>query len=357
MPARSSRSSGRKLRIGVAGLGRIGWDFHCKTLGSHADWQLVAVADPAEPRRQEAEKTYGCRSFAQVEQMLDAADLDAVTIATPTHFHRQHALTAFKHQLHVMLEKPMAMTLADARAIVRAAEKARRVVTVYQPHRAMAYFQHIRRIIDSGRIGQVYHVRRGSFRFVRRDDWQSLTKFGGGMLNNYGAHALDQLLAITGYDVKKVFCNLRRVAALGDAEDVVKIVYQTRSGAVGEIDINQATPARPFDLEIYGTRGAITQHANELTVRYIKPSQLKAKKLNTSLASADRKYPSDDDAQFTTEVIAVDPKHTIDVYKELARAIRTKADPFVPAWQTLEVMRMIDRCRKESGRIVETTLA
>jgi len=353
MPAKSRT---RKLRIGVAGLGRIGWSFHCKTLGNHKDWELAAVADPAEDRRREAEQTYGCRSFAGVEQMLDEADLDAVTIATPTHLHKQHALAALRRGLHVMLEKPMAPRLKEAQAIVRAAEKAKRILTVYQPHRAAAYFQHLKKIIDSGKIGQVYHIRRGSFRFVRRDDWQSLTKFGGGMLNNYGAHGLDQVLALTGYDVKEVFCNLRRVASLGDAEDVVKIVYKTRDGAIGEIDINQATLLAPYDIEVYGTRGAISKSRDELTVRYFSPRQLKPKTLNTSLASTDRQYPNDN-VDFTTETINVDPKYQVDVYKDLAQAIRAGKEPFVPAWQTLEVMKVMERCRKNSGRIIQTPLA
>lgn len=111
------RRSSRKPRIGVAGLGRTGWQFHCKTIGGHQDWQLVAVADPAEERCKEAEQVHGCKSFRCFEEMLKQADLDAVTIATPTHLHRQHALAAIRRGLHLMLEKPMAPSLADARAI------------------------------------------------------------------------------------------------------------------------------------------------------------------------------------------------------------------------------------------------
>ena len=349
----SSRSS-RKLRIGVAGLGRIGWDFHCKTLGDHRDWQLSAVADPAPERRREAQQTYGCAAFERFEDMLEQADLDAVTIATPTHLHRLHALAAIRRGLHIMLEKPLAPSLADAQTIVRAAKKAKRVLTVYQPHRAAAYFQHLKKIIDSGRIGQVYHIRRGSFRFVRRDDWQSLRKYGGGMLNNYGAHNLDQLLALTGYDVTKVFCDLRRVASLGDAEDVVKVVYQTRGGTIGEVDINQATLHAPYDIEVYGARGVITRQNDEFTIRYLRPKDLKDKMLNTSLASAGRKYPSEEDITPRCEVIKTDPRLEVDVYKDLARAIRSGGKPFVPAEQTLQVMRIMAWCRRNSRRIEQT---
>ncbi len=351
-----SKRGSRMLRIGVAGLGRIGWGFHCKAIGPHKDWQLVAVADPAAERCAEAQQTYGCRAFRRFQEMLEQADLDAVTIATPTHLHKGHVLAAARRGLHIMLEKPMAANLADARAIVRAAKHAGCILTVYQPHRAAAYFRHLQRIIASGRIGQVYHVRRGSFRFVRRDDWQSLRKFGGGMLNNYGAHALDQMLALTGYDVRKVFCDLRRVASLGDAEDVVKVVYQTRSGTIGEVDINQATPHGPYDIEVYGTRGVITKHKDEYTVRWLPRGELKAKRLDARLASAGRKYPTDD-VEFRQEVIRVDPKYQVDVYKDFARAIRTGGAPFVPAEQTLEVMRIMEWCRRDSKRITQTPLA
>jgi scyllo-inositol 2-dehydrogenase (NADP+) len=351
-----SKRSLRKLRIGVAGLGRIGWKYHCKAIGPHRDWELAAVADPALERCKEAEQTYGCRAFQQFDEMVEQASLDAVTIATPTHLHKRHALAAIKHGLHVMLEKPMTPRLTDARTIVRAASKAKRVLTVYQPHRAAGYFQHLKKIIATGRIGEVYHIRRGSFRFVRRDDWQSLTKFGGGMLNNYGAHGLDQVLALTGYDVKKVFCNLRRVASLGDAEDVVTIVYQTRSGAIGEVQINQASVHSPYDIEVYGTRGVITKRKNEFMVRWLTPKQLKAKALDTSLASIGRQYPNDD-VQCNEEFVPVNPKYQVDVYKDFARAIRTGSTPFVPPSETLEVMRIMDWCRKDSHGITQTPLA
>jgi predicted dehydrogenase len=175
------------------------------------------------------------------------------------------------------------------------------------------------------------------------------------MLGNYGAHGLDQVLALTGYDVEKVFCNLRRVASLGDAEDVVKVVYQTRGGVIGEVEINQACLHRPFDIEVYGTRGVITKNKDEFTVRSLSPRQLRAKRLNASLASPNREYPSDD-VECRVEAIRVDPKYQVDVYKDFARAIRTGGEPFVPAAQTLEVMRVMEWCRKDSRRIIVTPL-
>jgi predicted dehydrogenase len=343
----------RKLQVGVIGLGRIGWNYHCKTLAKHRDWHLAAVADPAGDRLREATTLFGCQAFQSCDHMLADAELDAVVVASPTHLHRDHAMAALARKLHVMMEKPLAANLVEAQAIVRTAKRRNCLLTVYQPHRAAAYFQQLLRIVRSGRIGKVYHVKGGSFRFVRRNDWQSLRKYGGGMLNNYGAHRIDQLLTLTGPNVKRVFGHMRRVLSLGDAEDVVKLVYETRDGVIGEMDINQASPTVSYEMEIYGTRGNIVKHGNKYTIMSVSPRQLARTTLIRDLAAADRKYPRDD-VEFGEKVVEASPRYQVDVYRDFARAIRTGGDPLVTPSQALSVMRLIDRCRNDGGRIVAT---
>jgi len=343
-----------RIRIGVAGLGRIGWAFHCREIAKHPQFELAAVQDVKTERLREAEQVYGTRAFRDFSAMLDDARLDVVVIATPTHLHKPMALEALRRGCHVFLEKPMAANGADAAAIVRAAKRYDRVVTVYQPLRASAYFQHLKKILASGIIGQVYHVRVGGYRYARRNDWQAMRRFGGGMINNYGAHALDQLLQLIGYDIRRVYANLRVVASLGDADDVVKAVLETRGGVIGELDINQASTINPYILCVWGTRGALSLSLNrdEFTITYFRPSDLAPKALSTALASDGRKYPMDD-IQFREETVPVDQSLAVDVYADLATAIRRGRAPFVKPEEPLAVMRLIDRCRASSGRIIK----
>lgn len=343
----------RKLRIGVAGLGRIGWDFHCQRLAAHADYTLAAVADPLPARVQEAESTFGCRGFATFAAMIAAGDLDIVVVATPTHLHRAMAEAAFSAGLHVILEKPMAPTATEARAIARAATKAGRKLTIYQPHRLAAYLQHLRALLADGRIGQVYHVRRGMFAYVRRDDWQSLRKFGGGMLNNYGAHGLDQLLCLTGADIRRLFCELRRVVTLGDADDVVKVLYETKAGVLGELDINMGAALGSYELEVYGTHGAIHLNRGVFKRRWFDPEKLPAKELNRALASRNRAYPSDQ-IPWQEEELKVDPTLEVDIFADFAHAVRTGKPPFVPPAETVRVTELLERCRADARRILES---
>ena len=347
-----------KIKIGVAGLGRVGWGFHAKGLVNHPDFELKAVADMEAERRTQAEKELGCQSFTTFEDLIANTSLDAVVIATPTHLHREMALKAFAKGLHVLLEKPMAMNPQEANDIARAATAAGRKLTIYQPHRLAAYFQQIRRIVQSGKIGQVYWVRCGMFQYARRNDWQSLVKFGGGMLNNYGAHAIDQLLPIIGYDVKRVFCDMQRVATLGDADDVVKIVLETKQGVVGEVEISMASALSPYKLMVWGTHGGIMygggMSSGQFEVRWFDPAQLPAKELNEKLASTNRQYPSDNIA-FTEEKIPLDQSLGIDVFADFAASIRTGKTPAIDPAETLAVMDVLARCRKDSGDIRDFT--
>lgn len=340
----------RKIRIAVAGLGRIGWDFHALGLAKHPRFSLVAVADTEEARRREAEDQLGCASHAGFDDMIGSADLEAVVIATPSHLHREMAVAALKRGLHVLLEKPMAPDYRDSRAIARAARQARRVLTVYQPVRLASSFQHLLRIVRSGRIGRVVWAQRGMWNYVRRDDWQSLRRYGGGMLNNYGAHGVDQLLQIVGYDVRRVFCTMQLVASLGDAEDVVKVIIQTRGGAVGQLDVNQASAVQPYELVVWGTRGTVAYENGRFRVRWCEPRNLPPKKLDRHLASAGRRYPHDE-IPWEEETIAVDEGCGIDVFTDFADAIRKGTPPAVLPEEPLAVMRVLERCREGAGSI------
>jgi scyllo-inositol 2-dehydrogenase (NADP+) len=339
----------KRIRIGVAGLGRIGWGYHCRAIAAHEQFELVAVQDLLPERLAEAKETYGVAGYADLAQLLAEAKPEAMVIATPTHLHLPMSVEALRAGSHVLLEKPMASDAKEAAAIARAAKRYDRLLTVYQPLRASAYFQHLRAILTSGRLGRVYHVRIGVFSYGRRNDWQSLRKYGGGMLSNYGAHSLDQLLQLIGYDIKEVFSNLRVVASLGDAEDVLKVVVTTRSGGLGELDVNQASTIRPFSFEAWGTQGALSVqgYQEQIKLTYFTPDQLVPKTLDKSLASANRRYPSDDVA-FVEETLPVDQSLAVDFYDNFAAAIRKGKPLFVKPEEPLAVMKLIDRCREQS---------
>lgn len=342
--------SRKKIKIGVVGLGRAGWYFHCQPLSQHPDFKIVAVADPVDERRIEAETEFNCDSFSSIEQMLYESKLDAVVIASPTHLHKDMAQLSFRRGYHVVLEKPMAIDSKQAQAIIRSASKYNKVLNVFLPHRFYPYFQHLQKIIQSGIIGDVYQVRLGWFNFVHRADWQSLSKYGGGILNNLGSHFIDLLFQLIGYDIKRVFCHMGHVAALGDAEDVTKIILESRSGVIGEADLNFASAIHPYELEVYGTKGSLYLEKQEFHLRYFNPASLPDINLDKTLAASGREYP-DDKIEFIEEIIPVDDSLQIDFYKDFANAIRNKTETIIKPKEALAVIRMVERCRDDAGGI------
>jgi len=200
-------------------------------------------------------------------------------------------------------------------------------------------------------------VQRASFNYARRNDWQSLKKFGGGMLYNYGAHFIDSVMGIVGYasPIKRIFCDLQRCASIGDAEDVVKIIIETESGVLADVSISQASVIAPYDFIIWGTHGAImlnglAEGKPVISLKYFKSDTLPAKKLEAQLASTNRAYPSDT-IKYIEKKIPVDQKYQINVFSDFARAIRTDKKPYILPEETLCVMSILERCEKDSKGI------
>lgn len=349
--------AGKKINIGVVGLGRIGWDFHClELLKKDKTFNIVAVSDVSEERCEEARNILFCEAYTKYEDFLNHKGLEAVVIASPTHLHKAMSIKAFQKGLHVLLEKPMASNAKEAKAMIDAAKKHKVKFTIYQPARLADYFQHVLQILNSKAIGDVYQIKICRVKFSRRNDWQSLRKYNGGMLSNYGGHVIDQLLHLIGSDIQKTFCTLRRVATFGDADDVVKITTQTKDGVIGEIDINSASIANPHYLEIYGTTGVLTMHeTKEIKLQTFRKKDLPKKQLETSLTAKDRKYPND---KFPTQekIIPVNPKLEIDLYDNFYASIRSNKPLAVKPTEVYEVMKFMDLCRKQAGKILDTRI-
>jgi predicted dehydrogenase len=169
---------------------------------------------------------------------------------------------------------------------------------------------------------------------------------------NGGSHFLDQLLQVVGYDVKRVFADLKLVAALGDADDVAKVIVETKRGLIGELDLNQASTIAPYALQAWGTRGAIelSSDLTKFAITSVRQGDLPAKGLNRALASQDRLYPVED-RPLQPEVVSVDPSLEVDIYANFAAAIRRGAPLFIRPEESVAAMRLIDRCREDSGPI------
>ena len=339
----------KTIRCGVCGLGRIGWHFHLPAIKQTAGLTLAAAADPLAERLDEARETYElAHTFTDWKEMANPEIIDLAVIASPTIFHREQCEYFMSKGIDVFCDKPMALSLDEALAMADFAKKHQRKLMVYQPHRLTGTAQTAKEIIASGKLGNIYQIRRNCYSFVQRNDWQAFLSQGGGMLNNYGAHFLDQLLYIGGdKKVVSLRCETARLLSVGDAEDFVAVAMQGESGILYRMDINMAHPLPGTDMEICGTLGSAVFQNNVWRLKYCE--KLSETSANIDMAAPGRRYPVREQ-NFIEEEIKNPDIPSFSWYTYCRDFFSGAAAPFVPLEETLEIMRILKECRESSER-------
>ena len=337
-----------KLRVAIAGLGRAGWSIHFNALKDAPDFRLVAVVDPLPERLDEAAARSGCRTYRTPGAFWKKERPDVLVVATPTRLHERHARRALREGCHVILEKPMTTTLKSADRIIEEAERNGRRALVYQPHRLAAETQTLKGILDSGILGPVFLIRRMLTRYVRRSDWQSLRKHGGGMLNNYGAHYIDQLLYLSdGTSVVDTQCNLWAAATRGDADDVVKVWLRTRRNQLLDLEINQAAALPLPPWHVCGRYGTLVQSEDTFHIRYYDPEQAPELEVFEGAAPG-RSYDNKDRLPWREETVPIRSVARLDFYANVHETLTGNAAPHIETHESRELIRVIEQCRKRA---------
>ncbi|MDB6068283.1 MAG: oxidoreductase [Pedosphaera sp.] len=233
-----------RLRCGVIGTGAIGLE-HLSSFLQCPRGSAVAIAENNPARAKEAAERFKIpRSYSDYKELLDQADIDAVTIALPNHLHAVVAIEALKARKHVLIEKPMAMNAKEASKVIDTAAKMRRTLMVGQNFRFNRQTQMAKMVIQRGDLGEIYHARCFWLRrsgIPRIGSWFTQKKLaGGGAIYDIGAHVLDTCLHLLGdFDVANVSGHSHsRFGTRGLGE-----VHWGKS----EIE-----PGKPFDVEDYG---------------------------------------------------------------------------------------------------------
>ncbi|MGB7157358.1 MAG: Gfo/Idh/MocA family oxidoreductase [Tepidisphaeraceae bacterium] len=342
------------IRYGIVGLGRAGWDIHVRELRPRADAKIVAVADPLAERRDQAAAEFGCKTYSSLAKLLKQDDVEVVVIATPSVSHAPDTKKALAAGKHVVVEKPMAMSVAEADAMIAASNAAGKKLFVHQNYRFRPEFTHLKETIDSGILGRIYQVRQTLFSFVRRNDWQTLAKNGGGVLNNTCPHFIDQLLQLMGGHVTQVMGDLQQIASSGDVEDHVKAFLKCDNGCTADMEISTAqnvSPAPP-KWTLCGTHGTLASDGKLSTIRWFDPAQVAPLPVIDGPAQ-DRKYGNADQLPWQEKTIPAEGSDKSVFYDNVFGVIRRgepmRIDP-QSVREVIRVMAMIRKGTKFSGK-------
>ena len=366
--ARVCLESSRRVRVGIAGQGRSGHDIHVRNLRLLQDrFEITAVADVMPERRAQPARDYGVRADRDYQTLLRKGGFDVFVNALPSHLHVPATLAALDAGYHVLCEKPMAATVAEFDAMVGAARKARRILAPFQNNRMQPFFIKLQEILRSGVLGEILYIRSEWGGFSRRWDWQTLRRYMGGCLYNTGPHALDQVLALVGFDKKpKVFCRMTcRNYLGGDADDLCKLALYGKDMPLVEILLSQYR-AYPHEYlyEISGQFGALQASGYEIRWKYFDPKKNPRPKFWKKW-SVDRKYPREEltwtEEKFTVNVDSNEPVsgYTLPsfgcgaqfVYNNLHAAVTKGVKLMIHTGQVRRQIEVLEECRKQNQHL------
>src|SRR4051812_3355261 len=228
------------LRGAIVGFGFISGKGHTPAYQKREDVEIVAVADVS-PARLEAARAAapGARLYADHRELLaKETRLDFIDIATPPHVHAEIALAALERGIHVLCEKPLTTTLAEARALVDAARAHRRVVYPAHNYKHAPVVKFAQQIIQSGRIGAVRAITLNTFRTTHakgvpewKTDWRRNHKLsGGGIAMDHGSHSFYLTFAWLGSLPTHVTAKTLTLDRQWDTEDNLNAVLTFPNG-------------------------------------------------------------------------------------------------------------------------------
>jgi predicted dehydrogenase len=332
----------KPVAIGIIGFGRIGAE-HAGWLATCANARPAAVAD-ATPARQALAKDRGLLVYSSPDALLADPHIDAVLVATPSAMHFDHASSALAAGKHVMVEKPMALDLAQSRKLVELAREKKRVMTVFHNRRWDTDYLTVKHNVAAEVFGRVINVESrlgqwsscvGPAAREYRPSWRNEASFGGGGLYDWGSHFVDQIWRLM-WPARptRVYAQLRGNVWSTDCDDFARVCIDFDNGAVGFVEINTTT-TRPLPRwHIDGTKGsAAAPHSPTYNLDEWAQLEFIAAEGDTTPRLLPRA------ASRLTEA---------DIWTRFAAAVRDGKDPAVKAESVLPTMALLDAARESS---------
>ena len=250
---------------GIVGAGKIAESQMAPAIAAAPGHELAAVSRRELDAAQRFGERHGARrAYDGVEALLDDGQVNAVYVATPPHLHSRETVLAAEAGKHVLCEKPMAMTTAEAREMIEACRANGVLLTVCHYQRFNARHQRIKRLVEAGAIGQVTAARINfSDRFPPQPGvWHHRPEIsGGGPLMDLGIHCIDLLRYLCG-PAASVVALVETLVDDSPVDDTATVLMRLASGAQTVVTSHWTTanhePERTNSLEIWGTEGSIT---------------------------------------------------------------------------------------------------
>ena len=266
-----------KIKFGLIGCGRIA-QRHAEHINNKGE--LVAICDVVKEKADEMGTKYKARPYYDIDELLSKeSGIDVVSICSPNGLHAQHAVKALNAGIHVLCEKPMAISVYDCGEMIKAAERTNKRLFAIKQNRFNPPVEAVKKILDEGRLGKIYSIQLNCF-WNRNPDyyhnsWKGTLKLDGGTLYTQFSHFIDLLYWLVG-DVKNVQALMANYAHkdIIEFEDTGVVILEFYNGSIGSINytVNSYGKNMEGSLTLFAEKGTVKiggQYLNELEYQNI----------------------------------------------------------------------------------------
>jgi len=258
----------KEVKIGVVGLG-LGVSY-VDALSKSSFIEQIVICDTDKDRLALVSSKYPkvSNKYQDLHLMLEKEKLDAVCVVTPDHFHRIHAEICLNAGCHVLLTKPVATNLEDAKSIILTADKRQRKLMVAQERRMNSNFLKIKQYIDEGVLGGIIQIRYDCIQDKRQQiaesPWFASPEAGRSALIGSGIHCVDVITHLVQKPVQQVSAFSNKLGTLVFSKDkTLAAIYQFEGGIIGEVSVTYEAHSRTLKpgeniFHIVGTKGVAT---------------------------------------------------------------------------------------------------
>jgi UDP-N-acetylglucosamine 3-dehydrogenase len=274
------RETMEKLKIGIIGCGSIAKHRHIPEYRNNPHAELVAFVDDVIERAQAFADLYGGRAYSNYHDMFVSEQLDAVSVCTPNAYHAPISLTAMKNEVHVLCEKPMAISQSEAEEMIQTAFQYGVQLMIGYNQRLYPPHVKAKEIIERGKLGRVFTFRT-MFGHGGPDQWSvekehtwffSKKKAFVGSLGDLGVHKIDLITWLLNEPIVEVSALVSNLQRKGDVDDNASIIARTSTGTIGTITTSWThVPGEDNSTIIYfenGTMKIATDPVYQLIIDY-----------------------------------------------------------------------------------------
>ena len=255
------------INIGIIGAGRSGWELHAQRLQNLKGYRLVAMCDSTPARLQRVAANFNVKTYSDAGSLFADAGIDVVVVATPNSMHMKHAIAALQAGKHVVVEKPMAISVAEADAMLAAAERAGRLLVPFHNRHWDTDYQIVREIARKGILGDLLTVESRVMTYTPEwitygapewnPAWRIQAAYGGGMLNDWGPHQMEQILDLLDEYPSSVRCDTRRDLWAVEVDDYFSLRLYMPSGRTATVEASNNARVSPPRWFIVGSEGSL----------------------------------------------------------------------------------------------------